>query len=134
MSFAGYSDGGFKKGWFELASNHQFEKRILKATAEKVSQDYEKDLDHAISQLPTSGTPPQPESTEGISVSLTSDPAPADIEIDGEYVGSTPSTLSLSPGAHAIVLKKRGFESWQRELSFRLGEKRTIHGELEQKP
>ena len=130
MSFAGFSDGGFRKGWFKLTSNNQFEKRILKATTEKLSQDYAEDLDHAISQLPTSA-PPDPDSTEAISVSITSDPTPADIEIDVEYVGSTPSTLNLPPGSHAIVIKKRGFEPWERRLRFRAGEERTLHGELE---
>lgn len=32
-----------------------------------------------------------------------------DIEIDGQFVGSTPSTLTLMPGQHTIVVKKAGY-------------------------
>ena len=132
MSFAAFSDGGFRKGWFKLTSNNQFEKRILNATAEKLSRDYDADLDHAISQLPTNPPPaPEPkEKTDSISLSVTSDPAPADIEIDGEYVGSTPSTLTLPSGSHEIVVKKRGFEAWQRSLRFHSGDERPVYAEL----
>jgi len=46
-----------------------------------------------------------------------STPAGADIEIDGNFVGSTPSSLSASPGQHQIVVKKAGYEAWQRKVT-----------------
>jgi len=46
-----------------------------------------------------------------------SSPAGADIEIDGNFVGSTPSSLSASPGQHQIVVKKAGYEAWQRKVT-----------------
>ena len=41
----------------------------------------------------------------------------ADIEVDGNYVGSTPSTISLSPGQHSIVVKKKGYQTRQRNMN-----------------
>ncbi len=32
-----------------------------------------------------------------------------DIEVDGSFVGDTPSQLSLSPGKHEITVKKKGY-------------------------
>ncbi len=49
-------------------------------------------------------------------VSLGSEPPGADIEINGEYVGSPPSALTLQPGKYRIVLSKEGFTKWVREL------------------
>jgi hypothetical protein len=49
-------------------------------------------------------------------VQVTSTPAAADIEIDGAYVGSTPSTIQLQPGKHQVVVKKNGFAIWQRTI------------------
>ena len=46
-----------------------------------------------------------------------STPAGADIEIDGNFVGSTPSSLSASTGQHQIVVKKAGYEAWQRKVT-----------------
>jgi hypothetical protein len=39
-----------------------------------------------------------------------------DIEVDGSFVGSTPSTLNLAPGKHEIVVKKAGFQDWSRSM------------------
>ena len=39
-----------------------------------------------------------------------------DIEVDGNFVGSTPSTINLAPGKHEIVVKKTGYQAWSRTL------------------
>jgi general secretion pathway protein A len=42
--------------------------------------------------------------------------ADADIEIDGAFVGNTPSTISVAPGTHLITVKKDGFTGWNKTL------------------
>ena len=49
-------------------------------------------------------------------LSIASNPPGADIEIDGSFVGSTPSTLQLDPGDHEIAIKKKGFLDWSRKM------------------
>jgi hypothetical protein len=39
-----------------------------------------------------------------------------DIEVDGEFVGNTPSTINLSPGKHVVVVKKTGYQEWSRSM------------------
>jgi PEGA domain len=39
-----------------------------------------------------------------------------DIEVDGNFVGNTPSSLNLAPGKHAIVVKKTGYQTWSRTM------------------
>ena len=39
-----------------------------------------------------------------------------DIEVDGSFVGNTPSTLNLVPGKHDIVVKKTGYKDWTRSM------------------
>jgi hypothetical protein len=39
-----------------------------------------------------------------------------DIEVDGNFVGSTPSTINLAPGKHVIVVKKTGYQDWSRSM------------------
>ncbi|MBW4026369.1 MAG: PEGA domain-containing protein [Acidobacteria bacterium] len=39
-----------------------------------------------------------------------------DIEVDGAFVGNTPSQLSLSPGKHEITVKKGGYAPWIRTV------------------
>jgi hypothetical protein len=39
-----------------------------------------------------------------------------DIEVDGSFVGNTPSTLNLAPGKHEIVVKKVGYQGWSRSM------------------
>jgi hypothetical protein len=39
-----------------------------------------------------------------------------DIEVDGNFMGSTPSTLNLTPGKYQIVVKKTGYQDWSRTM------------------
>ncbi len=41
----------------------------------------------------------------------------ADIEIDGAFAGDTPSTLSVTSGAHTITVKKKGYTDWTRTMN-----------------
>jgi hypothetical protein len=58
-------------------------------------------------------------------------PDGADITVDGNYVGSTPSTLRLSPGGHGLSVEKSGFKPWQRKLTLTAGSSPTISATLE---
>lgn len=53
--------------------------------------------------------------------SVSSHPSGAEIEIDGDFVGSTPSTLQLSAGQHEITIKKKGFQPWTRKMKVTSG-------------
>ena len=50
------------------------------------------------------------------SLIVSSTPAGADIEIDGAFVGNTPSTVEVTPGTHQISIKKVAFADWSRKL------------------
>jgi serine protease Do len=55
--------------------------------------------------------------TEGTgSVSVSSEPAGAEIYVDGSFVGNTPSTLKLDAGAHHVEIKAPGKRTWERDL------------------
>ncbi len=43
--------------------------------------------------------------------------ANCDIEVDGGFVGNTPSTLNLAAGKHEIVVKKTGYKDWTRSVN-----------------
>ena len=49
-------------------------------------------------------------------VEVTSMPAGADIEVDGSFVGSTPSAIHLKPGEYDVAVKKDGYTSWERKV------------------
>ena len=44
-----------------------------------------------------------------------------DIEVDGSFMGNTPSTLNLAPGKHVIVVKKAGYKDWTRTMTVSSG-------------
>ncbi len=44
-----------------------------------------------------------------------------DIEVDGSFMGNTPSTLNLAPGKHVIVVKKSGYKDWTRSMTVSSG-------------
>jgi len=49
-------------------------------------------------------------------VEIQSEPTGADIEVDGAFMGNTPSVLELPPGEHVIAVKKSGYKTWERKL------------------
>ena len=55
-------------------------------------------------------------------VSVASTPDGADIEIDGSFVGNTPSVVELAPGEHVVIVKKSGYQPWERRLKVSGGE------------
>jgi hypothetical protein len=61
---------------------------------------------------------------------VSSVPLGADIEIDGNFVGNTPSTVSVSSGKHHVLVKKSGFRDWEREISTSTGHV-NVRAELE---
>lgn len=64
-------------------------------------------------------------------VSFKSTPDAADINLDGKFVGDTPSILQLVPGDHAIAIEKAGFKSWHRTVELSPGCNVTIDATLE---
>ena len=80
----------------------------------------------AIATPPVAATPPpapSPASPAAAAnrISVNSNPPGADIEMDGTFVGNTPSAVEVSPGEHEIVIKKAGYQTWQRKMKIMSG-------------
>jgi len=67
-----------------------------------------------------SGTPAVTVAAEA-QLEITSTPSGADIEVDGKFVGDTPSSISVAPGDHDIAIKKMGFATWERKTTVSAG-------------
>jgi len=64
-------------------------------------------------------------------VSISSVPPSADVEVDGKFVGNTPSSVSLSAGEHTVKIAKKGFKVWERKLTVS-GGTANVNAELEE--
>jgi hypothetical protein len=62
---------------------------------------------------------------------LESVPPGADIEVDGSFVGNTPSDVQVAEGEHTILVKKPGFKDWGRKLKVSGGSSVHLNAELE---
>jgi hypothetical protein len=71
----------------------------------------------AAAVLPETRMPPGDPST----VIIKSNPDGGEIIVDGKFVGSTPSTVQLSPGAHTVAVQQAGFKTWQRNIVINSG-------------
>jgi PEGA domain len=61
---------------------------------------------------------------------ISSSPPGADIEIDGKFIGQTPSSVPAASGDHSVVIRKVGYKLWERTIATSGGEI-TIAAELE---
>lgn len=73
-------------------------------------------------KLPPSGVAPELARTIAPKLAITSTPDGADIEVDGSFVGNTPSAMELTAGDHEIVIKKKGYKAWSRKVKLTAGE------------
>lgn len=55
----------------------------------------------------------------------------ADIEIDGVFVGDTPSDVQLPEGEHTVAVKKKGFKDWERKMKVMAGSSVHLNAELQ---
>jgi hypothetical protein len=78
---------------------------------------------------PTEAVPTDaaPVSTE---LTFTSSPDGAEIELDGAFVGNTPSTIGVPGGDHTIRMSKHGYQPYQKRLHT-AGGTVTLHADLE---
>jgi hypothetical protein len=101
--------------------------------------DFKKRVGDSLAKLKSEPLPPpatpsgESQASPAVQASLAVDSTPsgADIEIDGAFVGNTPSTLTVAPGSHQVAVKKKGFGAWTKTLNVSGG---TVHlnAELEQ--
>ena len=63
------------------------------------------------------------------SVTVKSTPPGAEIFVDDDFAGDTPSTLNVSPGKHVVRVRKPGFQEWTRKVSLS-GGSITLDAEL----
>lgn len=64
-------------------------------------------------------------------ISITSVPPGADLEVDGKFIGNTPSSMNLVSGDHAIKVTKNGYKTWERNLTASGGSV-NLNADLEQ--
>jgi PEGA domain len=68
----------------------------------------------------TSATPVAATSST-VKLQIDSTPPGADIEVDGGFVGNTPSDVQVAEGDHTVIVKKSGFKNWERTLKSSAG-------------
>jgi len=86
----------------------------------------------AAAAAPNSNASPaaSPEQSTAAQLEVSSTPDGADIEVDGKFVGSTPSSVGVASGEHDLVVKKSGFKLWEKKVAVSSGHVR-IDAQLE---
>ncbi|HMH42981.1 MAG TPA: PEGA domain-containing protein [Pyrinomonadaceae bacterium] len=67
-------------------------------------------------------------------IAIKSTPDGAEITIDDKLVGTTPSTVQVTPGDHTIVIGKAGFKPWQRTITVTTGGTINLEATLDKVP
>ncbi|HEV2468162.1 MAG TPA: PEGA domain-containing protein [Candidatus Sulfotelmatobacter sp.] len=75
--------------------------------------------------------PPAAATSASAKLQMESDPPGADIELDGSFVGNTPSDVQVAEGDHTVKVKKAGYKDWERTLKISAGSSVHLNAELE---
>jgi hypothetical protein len=95
-----------------------------------VEGDMHLDIANFVAPPPPAAAAASPTTAEA-SLVIDSTPPGADIDIDGAFVGNTPSTVSVVSGSHQVSVKKKGFGDWTKTLNITGGTIR-LNAEMEQ--
>jgi hypothetical protein len=77
------------------------------------------------------GAGPSSPAPATVKLSITSVPDGADIEVDGNFSGNTPSDVEVPEGEHSIVVKKSGYNNWERKMKLVAGSNIHLNAEME---
>lgn len=66
-------------------------------------------------------------------VAIRSTPDGAEIYLDGQMIGSTPSTLELPEGTHELSVRLSGYQDWTRSMRVLSGSEINLDAKLEKK-
>lgn len=80
---------------------------------------------------PSSSATPPATTASTAKLSVTSIPDGADIEVDGNFSGNTPSDLEVPQGEHSITVKKTGYKNWERKMKLVAGSNVRLIAETE---
>ena len=69
--------------------------------------------------------------TTSAMLQMESNPSGADIQVDGSFMGNTPSDVQVAEGDHTITVKKAGFKDWERKMKVTAGSSVHLSPELE---
>ncbi len=138
FSYLGYTP---VYGWIDLPTNGSFENALL-TLVESKSKESASGEDNPSPQVrqdataPAAPSSPEREAPKGIVVRFVSTPANAEVQVDGEYWGSTPTAdlTRLPAGPHTIVVRKPKYRPWERKITLAQGDDRTINVELKPEP
>jgi hypothetical protein len=126
LSFTGLqrnASAGYQ--WHALESNNFLEQTLLDMIGQLALRNPGVTQSVVGSKQPAVGSKALP-----ATVSITSNPPGGDIEIDGKFVGSTPSKFELTLGQHQIQVKKSGHRHWHRTLDLLTGADIALAAEL----
>ena len=68
--------------------------------------------------------------TESVTLRVDVKPRGATVLVDAEHCGTTPLTLTLSPGQHTVRVEKDGYQALEQSLVLSAGEWATVDGSL----
>jgi hypothetical protein len=64
-------------------------------------------------------------------ISVRSDPAGADVFLDGKFIATTPANLQLAAGTYNLSVRLQGYGPWQREFYVISGSEAEVQAKLE---
>jgi|GEM_PF-1660312 hypothetical protein len=126
-------DSSVSGEWRQCESNGKFEFELFNQLATLLGEE-KSAIPPEVRQGPEPAqlTPVTSARLEGSStLVLNSVPDGAEILLDNRLVGMTPSRLTVSPGSHKVVFRKKGYKAYEREVAILKDSALTITTELE---
>ncbi|MEW5976060.1 MAG: PEGA domain-containing protein [Acidobacteriota bacterium] len=129
-----FDETGVTGEWKQCKSNGKFEFEFLNEIATELKSAPAKPAAESptVSSVPQTRLGSEEQLTHSSNLFVQSAPEGAEIHLNGQLVGMTPARLSLPPGDYKVVLRKKGFKDYQRDVLILAGSDITVSVEMEQ--
>jgi len=128
-----FDDGGDIVGAVEFKLDKKNYRGILRAVEQVSDVDLVFDQEGIKDEKETVASRSDDVQSNMAVLDISSEPRNAKIEIDGAFVGTTPSTKRLDPGEYKIKISRNGYKTWERKVRVTANEEFPLSVQLEKK-
>ncbi len=128
-----FDDGGDIVGAVEFKLDKKNYRGILRAVEQVSDVDLVFDQEGIKDEKETVASRSDAVQSNMAVLDISSEPRNAKIEIDGAFVGTTPSTKRLDPGEYKIKISRNGYKTWEKKVRVTANEEFPLSVQLEKK-
>jgi hypothetical protein len=126
-------DSGVTGEWRQCSSSGKFEFELFNELATSLRKEGSMNPPEVTEVLQRPEVVPKTAESASSTLVVSSAPEGAEILLDNQLVGMTPSRLTVPPGSHKVVFRKKGYKDFEKDFVILKDSDLTVSAEMEKR-